>query len=248
MALERLHTGVELEARAAGMPDWRFEPEFDGLEPKEHWQLSDGEHSIDVLNYCDEVAVSEAQLELITFALADYQYHFPEAVTKINAITVSDRLPKSSYGNEAKFPKLADSFIDQGMIALTPHAINAAEYHNGQLKISEPLVATIAHELTHFVTDEFEEDWKSRAGTKWEYLQDENGVRELVPVVGGERCVTDYARKSPEEDICESVVAFMYDPESLRKTSNVKFKIVQKVFERHIDKLRPWSIVETAED
>jgi hypothetical protein len=42
-----------------------------------------------------------------------------------------------------------------------------------------------------------------------------------------EEYVTHYALLEPEEDICESMVAYMYDPELLQRTSPQKFEILK---------------------
>ena len=41
---------------------------------------------------------------------------------------------------------------------------------------------------------------------------------------------TDYARKNPKEDMSESVMLYLYEPDSLKKKSPERHAFVQKLF------------------
>lgn len=126
---------------------------------------------------------------------------------------------------------------------LFPHRIEATTNFGG----------TIAHELTHLIQAEFEEEWGE--DFQWRYCwqdeyKDEWEVREPpVKTPLGEKkwfhkesgwmspqgqfplqpdkCVTNYARQNIGEDICESMVAYLHDPGKLRAIAQKKHQILQ---------------------
>jgi len=67
---------------------------------------------------------------------------------------------------------------------------------------------TVTHELTHSLTGDIVNEWKLAFG--WEDL---NNSRQQTRQP--EKCVDDYAKINPEEDICESMVAAIWKPEVL---------------------------------
>lgn len=43
-----------------------------------------------------------------------------------------------------------------------------------------------------------------------------------------QECVTDYAKITIDEDVCESMVAYLYDPELLKRVSPTKYDILRR--------------------
>lgn len=106
------------------------------------------------------------------------------------------------------------------------------------------LEGTIAHELGHQVEESIVGDWlKFWPQTfddpgNWIKVEGytfpvhkDTGQRSVPPegrfMADLGQAVTDYAKISTNEDICESIVAYMYNPDILRAVSRDKFNILQ---------------------
>lgn len=120
---------------------------------------------------------------------------------------------------------------------IIPHRIQAVSNFEG----------TIAHETTHLIDNEFLAEWenfkwkdcmdfpnewevkKTPDGTKKRFFNRQTG--EMSPQgkfpVQAEQCVTDYGKQTMREDIAESMVAYLFDPELLKKFSEKKYNILQ---------------------
>lgn len=78
---------------------------------------------------------------------------------------------------------------------------------------------TVTHELTHGLTQEIENEWSK--AFEWEWLDEpiilnpETRAHTIRQTRQPERCVDDYAKINPNEDICESMVAALWKPEAL---------------------------------
>ncbi len=44
-----------------------------------------------------------------------------------------------------------------------------------------------------------------------------------------EECVTEYATHNIDDDVCESVVAYLFDPELLKRVSPTKYSIIESL-------------------
>lgn len=122
----------------------------------------------------------------------------------------------------------------------TPHRVSAAPNFEGAL----------VHELGHQLYHEFDPEWREKF--PWMYVGDdpenwtfdksgEKDISKLKPPVNKttgdiaidgrypahpKECVTNYARINEHEDICESLVAYLYDPNLLKGVSEDKFNVI----------------------
>lgn len=111
------------------------------------------------------------------------------------------------------------------------------------------LEGTFIHESTHLIQQQFKPEWSEKF--KWEDCYDHKDEWEVRPTPDGtktryfnkqtnemapngqfplqpEQCITYYAKINLGEDICDSMVAYIYDPDQLQKVSPDKFDILKK--------------------
>ncbi|TRZ77274.1 hypothetical protein D4R87_03090 [bacterium] len=75
---------------------------------------------------------------------------------------------------------------------------------------------TLIHEFTHTITDNFKNEWIKEFG--WHELKEPKLLhdnRQYYETENPQNCVSDYALYSPDEDICESMVAYITHFEKL---------------------------------
>lgn len=144
--------------------------------------------------------------------IAEFFRDTPEGFAKNNpyvkAILLDDQLmpgEPEEAGHGAYFGNL---------IRLTPKPLKGGEYRVGSVSI---LKGTLAHEFTEALIyrsegKKFIEMWANLFG----FEKDEEG--KFTVCRSPERCVTEYACSAADEDICDSMVALLYNPERLDKT------------------------------
>lgn len=184
--------------------------------PKEQVELDDGEHQITLYNYGEPI--DRAHLDLINRILGifsgirgglvfnDVRYILLDDVQGMNDKSGE---PTNGYGP-----------INSLAVTLYPNAFRPIS--NRVTDRITNLEGTLAHELTHGIPNQLIDGemvlnlWIKAVG--WD-MADE---RRVLP--GGaisiwktdfSKCVTDYAKSDPDEDICESMVAALFDPEKL---------------------------------
>ncbi len=105
----------------------------------------------------------------------------------------------------------------QNAIILRPRAMSNEPH---RIPNTSSLVGTLIHEFGHFLQQnpQLQNEWIKRFG--WKILSSEE-MRSRYPkqfeTQQESRCVTDYAKFSQDEDICESLVAAIRQPEILDK-------------------------------
>lgn len=88
---------------------------------------------------------------------------------------------------------------------LTSHRISEASNFQG----------TLIHELSHGFSSELFQSWQEKFG--WILTEDKNKWAKGIYYENTqpEKCVNEYARTSPQEDFCESMVAAVLAPHKL---------------------------------
>lgn len=204
----------------------------------------EGHQPVTLYNWNPEKPFNDARLEKTLHALQELSSHFPQALTKLRWILVDNIDVPSAFGDSAKYPYNGHSyrswsafrFLPKGT-ELTPHRISKTSNIEG----------TLVHETSHPIEDEFSKEWGEYY--QWEFCIDHKDEWETrYPPEGDEKrwfnkktgvmapqhqfplqpeeCVTEYAKLSREEDICDSITAYFYDPELLKKISPRKYQII----------------------
>jgi len=102
----------------------------------------------------------------------------------------------------------------QSMVVLYPRAMSAEPH---RVANTSGFAGTLTHEYAHILPEgSFWDDWRKKFG--WKSL-DEIDYSKPAPKSYAtdqeDRCVTDYAKFSPDEDICESLVSAVHNPSVL---------------------------------
>lgn len=213
--------------------------------PKEQIDFMVGNQPITVYNWNGENLVTDEYAKKIQEALEQLAVHFPQAIDKLRWILMDDVQAPSAFGDSKKYPFNGVSLKDWAAFRFFPRGISLIPH---RIEKTTNVEGTLVHEVSHSIEDNFFEEWKQRY--RWEYCVDhiddwesrlppEGDVKrwfnkqtgEMAPQsqypLQPEECVTDYAKLSREEDICDSIVAYIYDPDLLKGISPTKFDILR---------------------
>lgn len=212
--------------------------------PSEQLEFTINGRQITLYNFNSEVPFTDEYITRTQRVLNQFATRFPETLDELRWVLIDDIQPSSLLGDEELYPTngtamreyRAFRFMPKG-IKLSPHRVEAASNYEG----------TLVHELGHLIQGKFEKEWREKF--KWNYCFDHDEDWEVRETRSGERkwfnkqtgemspqgqfplqpdqCVTAYARQNMGEDICESLVAYIYDPELLKRVSPDKFEILR---------------------
>lgn len=214
--------------------------------PKEQIELQVGEQQITIYNFSQEKPFTDEHIERGQKVFEELASRFPQMVKQIRWVLIDNLPHASAFGDPERFSFNGDAMqqwhafrvLPRGM-ELMPHRVRATSNFEG----------TFVHELTHLIVSDLEDEWSGKF--KWGYCKDypddwekktppdgsdprffNKNTEEMYPQgrfpLQPDQCVTYYAKLSMEEDICESVVAYIYDPELLKKVSPDKFEILSR--------------------
>lgn len=214
--------------------------------PSEQIDIKIGDSSITVYNWNKDKPFTDFHIEKIQRVLALLYSHFPQAAQQLKWILIDDDENPSIFGDPEKYPLSGYALTAHSAIRIYPRGTELIPH---RLATTSNLEGTVAHEAGHLIDDEFEKEWAEKF--KWDYCDDHpedwetritpdgkqkryynRKTGEMAPQgrfsLQPEQCVNYYAKQTPEEDIAESIAAYIYDPDLLRKTSPDKFNILKK--------------------
>ncbi len=214
-------------------------------EPQERVVLNFADSKTTVVNFNKDIQF-EKYRERATQAMKDFGAKFPNALAKLKWILIRDFQGEPIYEgfqvNGITLQRTAE-----GTMVLEPRAFGDIPHRIARVQNFE---GTLAHELGHQVDTEFFDEWRKfwpdvfNEQDNW-ILDKRKGVpfTELNPpthkvtgqvattesqyLADPQQCVTEYAKTKPVEDICESLVAYMYDPELFEAKSPEKFELIR---------------------
>lgn len=212
--------------------------------PSEQVEFAINGRQITVYNFNRDKLFTDEHVERAKKAFQQLLARFPKVFDEIRWVLIDDVQPPSLLADDYLYPTngtamrehRAFRFMPRGT-ELMPHRVSAVTNFEG----------TFVHELGHLIQSEFEGEWREKY--KWQYCFDHEDEWEVRKAQNGEnrwfnketgemapqgqfplqpeQCVTSYARQNMGEDICDSLVAYVYDPEQLRRVSPDKFGILQ---------------------
>lgn len=215
-------------------------------QPNEQIEFYVGGQPITIYNYNKNKPFTDSHTERMKKTFSELSSRFPKILDEIRWVIIEDAYHASRFGDPDTFPlngrsaKDWHSFILEARgMELGPHRVKATSNFEG----------TLVHETTHLIVDNFQQEWLKIS--EWPYTFDYPDEFESRPTPDGTRktlfnkktgemvphprfplqpnqCVNYYARIHPDEDICESMVAYIYDPDLLQRISPEKFNILQK--------------------
>jgi len=217
---------------------WQDSPYWsDKGNPKEQFDVAFEGRRLEVANFSD-VSLTKDQLEELQRIIAEFsQIKDGEVFDKVKSICVDNLQPIDPETKEGVNGMGAEK--DDGIVKLYPRALKPISH---RVEGVSNFAGTVIHELAHAVeTSETQVEWRER----FEWLLNSDKIGELrklglmeklksTPqkdwvnlhpdiwnlvrfwtIMQPERCVTDYAKLSPEDDFAESMVAALRNPDLL---------------------------------
>ncbi len=195
--------------------------------PNEQVELDDGEHQVTLYNYGEPI--EQTHLDQIKRILGIFSGIGDGLVFKEFKYILID--PVQGMNDKSGEPTNGYGPINSLAVTLYPNAFRPIPNRVTD-KITN-LEGILAHELTHGIHNQLIDGemvlnlWIKAVG--WGITED----RRVLP--GGaisiwetdfSKCVTDYAKSDPDEDICESMVARLFEPEKLDKNRLVTLEAI----------------------
>lgn len=207
---------------------------------------------ITVYNYSEKKPFTDEHIQGAERVFKEFASRFPKILEQVRWILIEDHQLPSAFGDPEKYPTNGYALRGWSAFQLYPRGMELFPF---RIPAATNFEGTLTHELTHLIQSEFESEWGERF--QWAYCFDDEytdqwEVRE-TPTVGfdgtnkklfnketGEmapqgqfplqpdQCITFYAKQNMGEDICESMVAYVYDPELLKRVSEDKYNILAK--------------------
>lgn len=218
-----------------------------GLPSEEiHFQL--GDRIITLYNFNSEIPFSDERIEETNRVLAGFSSRFPQALDKLDYILIDDIQPSSYYGDSENYPANGQAMSGHRALKLHPRAFSDIRH---RVEAASNFEGTLVHELTHPIDSQFEfAGWRDKykwetclsAPDDWDYRDvPDGGSKAFYNINTGkmalidifslqpEECVTEYATHNLDDDVCESVVAYFYDPELLNRVSPTKYGFIKSL-------------------
>lgn len=214
--------------------------------PSEQIEVQLGNQHITIYNFNKNKDFTDEHIARTKKVFEELGSRFPQILDSIRWILIDDIPHPSAFGDPEKYPWngsaksdwLSFILLPRGL-ELTPHRIEKASNFEG----------TLIHETTHLIAATFEKEWREKFkwdhcgfhSNEWESRYAPDGkwlaffnrkTGEMAPQwqfpLQPEQCINYYAKQNEAEDICESMVAYIYDPELLKRVSPEKFNILQR--------------------
>ena len=217
--------------------------------PSEQVEFQINDREITVYNFNQEKPFGDEYIEQTKRAFGKLASRFPQILNKLRWVLIDDSEPPSVYGDPVKYPFNGQSDDKWRAFILYPRAMELVPHR--VLKATN-FEGTIVHELTHINANDFLTEWEGKY--RWASITDDDKYLEewesrlspdgrmnrlfnkktgemspwgQVPLSPDE-CVNFYAQITISEDICESMVAYIYDPELLKRVSPEKYGILSR--------------------
>lgn len=174
--------------------------------PKEQIEVEIEDRKIDIYNFGE--CLTDKHLEKLEKIIKEFsQIQDGESLNEARYILI-DNIPKTN-------PRTGEDYYGHGAVSdraikLYPRGLKFSPYRIEGVSSFE---AVVIHELTHNITEKIINDWIKKFGWKSEG-EDKEGFR-IWKSKKPEKCINDYARLNPEDDICESMVATLRNPKLL---------------------------------
>ena len=176
---------------------------------REKFVFSLGTRSMELFNF--GFSLDAPTLDRISRTLAEYASLQNGVFDRLKFIIIDDNQLINPNTGE---PMNGNGGQMDGAIKLYP---NAFKNMNHRVVGVPNLEGTVIHELSHSISLDFRNAWKKKFG--WVDLENggvlPGGAKQYHRVADPSRCVTRYAEVSADEDVCESMVAALKNPNVL---------------------------------
>ena len=224
-------------------PYWRAK----GL-PYEQVDLRIGEErKITMYNYDDENELTEEHLESAKRIIEKLSGSFPQVLDIVKNILINDKQDPSIFGDQVKYPLSGLTELGWKIFKMMPNGMSFKEYRVPGVKHFE---GVFMHELTHLLEKDLIKIWKENfTWLSWKDAPEDYEMRRspdgsnMYPFnkttgemlgkyefpLEADQCLNYYAKLNWQEDSCESMVAYFYNPELLKRISPKKFEILESL-------------------
>lgn len=200
---------------------------------------------ITVYNWNKEQSFTDEHMQKTKEVLEELGSRFPKVLNSLRWVLIEDYQESSLLGDPIKYPVNGQAMDKWNAFRLFPKGMSFA---SNRMPPLPNFTCTLIHELSHLMEAEFEVEW--RENFQWRFCADYPDEWESKPSPDGngkrffnkrtgemspqdrfpcemEQCVTDYAKQTQGEDICESITAYILKPELLQRVSPKKFEILE---------------------
>lgn len=192
--------------------------------PNEQVEFSINDKNITFYNFNKEKELSESHIEKIKNVFKEMTERFPGSLNNIDWVLIEE-IQQPSLSNDERFPLNGLAEKDMRCLKIMPRALDIDKTHRVEGVLN--FEGTLVHEVGHFIEDRFLEEWRKHY--QWrEKREGEIAPGDKYPVQPNE-CIDDYAKKDEQEDICDSLVAYIYNPKRLKEISPKKFSIIESI-------------------
>ncbi len=214
--------------------------------PKEQAEIKIGDHKITVYNFNKEIKFSDEHIKETKDVLQKYENYDPELVEKKDFLLIENQQNQSLLEDEEKFPANGRNYPEWRAVGIDPRGMRQDMEH--RIPGLSNFKGTLAHEIYEGKKDEnLFNDWRKDFG--WDYCSDypdewevrkakdsyhliytNKKTRELsfgMFTTEPELCLNDYTKTNMKEDICDSAVAALFNPELIKNVSLDKYKEIK---------------------
>lgn len=213
--------------------------------PEEQIEFQINGRQVTIYNWNRDKHFTDEHIERARRVIQELSARFPKILDQIRWVLVDDRAMASAFGDPEKYPLNGFAMPQWQAFRLLPRGIELLPHRIAKTTNFE---GTFVHEATHLIDSDFEPEWGEKF--KWGWCDDNVAEWEARPTSDGasqrffnkvtgemspqgqfplqpDQCVTYYAKQNMGEDICDSMVAYIYDQDLLKSISPDKYDILQ---------------------
>lgn len=218
--------------------------------PSEQVEFTINGRQITVYNYAKEKPFTDEHIQRAQKVFEEFSSHFPQILERVRWVLVDDYQLPTALGDPEKYPTMGEVMKKWRSFRLFPIGMRLSPFRIPTVTNFE---GVLTHELTHLIEGEFEDEWQEKF--QWDFCINHEADWEWKPTPGptfdgsnqrpynkktgemapngkfplqSDKCITYRARIDWTEDVCESVVAYIHDPEMLKRIVPEKYEIIQR--------------------
>lgn len=214
--------------------------------PKEQIEIKIGDRKITVYNFNKEIGFSDKHIKEATDVLQKYANYDPNLLKGIKFLLLEDKQNSDMLESNEKFPVSGRNLPEWGAIRIDPRGMRMDIEH--RVPGLSNFKGTFAHEIFENIKDkklfnewrkDFEWDYCSDYPDEWDvrkakddfhliYTNKKTGQLSFgMFTTKPELCLNDYTKVNMKEDICDSAVAALFNPETIKNTSIDKYNKIK---------------------
>lgn len=193
---------------------------------KQNWWLQEYWSKKNVPKEQITIKIPDGNFEVFNFGESLKQRHFDELG---NIVKIFSQINNGKFFESIKYVLIDDiqkpnphtgeemcgyGPVEEKAVKIYPNGI---KFKSHRIPTASNFTGTLIHEFSHTIDNEFKNEWIKEFG--WTQLDkpkpSPGGSYQYYEVKNPKNCVSDYAKFSPDEDICESMAAYLTQYENL---------------------------------